>query len=140
MRGVEVRNLQLKRIDLTAGEIHLLRSKNRSGVRTISLSVDTVESVEELLVRASVLGADHPDHYLLPALVTQVSESDEGVLKRIRRYDPTKPTKSWRTAWRKLTASPPDEFRFEPAQLTAEFAASGFALATKHEFGESDKS
>ena len=105
MRGVEVRNLQLKRIDLAAGEIHLLRSKNRSGVRTISLSVDAVESVKELLVRASVLGADHPDHYLLPALVTQVSESDEGVLKRIRRYDPTKPTKGWRTAWRKLTAS-----------------------------------
>ncbi len=29
---------------------------------------------------------------------------------------------------------PPDEFRFEPAQLTAELAASGFGLATKHDF------
>lgn len=40
MRGVEVRRLQLKRIDLKAREIHLLRSKTKGGVRTVSLSPD----------------------------------------------------------------------------------------------------
>jgi integrase len=40
MRGFEVRNLQLKRIDLLAGEIHLLKSKTKGGVRTIPLSAD----------------------------------------------------------------------------------------------------
>jgi hypothetical protein len=32
-----------------------------------------------------------------------VVEGANGATVRVRRYDPTKPTKSWRTAWRKLT-------------------------------------
>jgi integrase len=103
MRGFEVRNLQLKRIDLMAGAIHLLKSKTKGGVRTMPLSPDALESVKELLVRAQALGANQPDHYLIPAYVSRAVEGSNGTAVRVRRHDPTIPTKGWRTVWRKLT-------------------------------------
>jgi integrase len=103
MRGFEVRNLQLKRIDLAAGEIHLLKSKTRGGIRTIPLSPDALESLKELLVRAQALGANLPDDYLIPAFASRAVEGNNGIAVRVRRHDPTIPTKGWRTVWRKLT-------------------------------------
>jgi integrase len=103
MRGVEVRNLQLKRIDIPAREIHLQKSKTKGGVRTIALSPDALESATALLIRSQQLGACQPEHYLIPALVAGVSEAGKGASVGVRRYDPSKPTKGWRTAWRKLT-------------------------------------
>jgi hypothetical protein len=67
------------------------------------LNADAVESVEQLVIRAQQLGANELDHYLIPALVNGVIEGKNGKTVRVRRYDPTKPTKGWRTAWRKLT-------------------------------------
>jgi integrase len=61
MRGVEVRSLQIKRIDLTAREIRLQKSKTKGGVRTIPLKGDALDSAKELLVRAEKLGASQPD-------------------------------------------------------------------------------
>jgi len=103
MRGVEVRNLQAKRVDLMNAEIHLQKSKTKGGVRTIPLNADALESAKQLVIRAQKLGANQPDHYLIPALVNSVIEGRNGTTVRVRRYDPTKPTKGWRTAWRKLT-------------------------------------
>ena len=54
-------------------------------------------------MRAQKLGASQPDHYLIPALVSGLIEGKKGTTVRVRRYDPTRPTKGWRTAWRKLT-------------------------------------
>jgi integrase len=104
MRSVEVRNLQIKRIDLLAREIRLQKSKTKGGVRTIPLNGDALDSAKELLVRAEKLGASQPDHYLIPAFVEGEVEGKSGGTIRIRRHDPTRPTKGWRTAWRKLTA------------------------------------
>ena len=103
MRGVEVRNLQMKRINLMAAEIHLQKSKTKGGVRTIPLNADALESAKQLLIRAQNFGASQPDHYIIPARVEAVTEGRNGTTVRVRRYDPTKPTKGWRTAWRKLT-------------------------------------
>ncbi len=103
MRGVEVRNLQMKRINLMAAEIHLQKSKTKGGVRTIPLNADALESAKQLIIRAQNFGANQPNHYLIPALVNTVIEGRNGTTV-VRRYDPTKPTKGWRTAWRKLTA------------------------------------
>lgn len=103
MRGVEVRNLQVKRIDIMAREIRLQKSKTKGGVRTIPLNPDALESAKALLIRAQQLGASQPDHYLIPALVNAVSEGKNGASVGVRRYEPTKPTKGWRTAWRNLT-------------------------------------
>jgi integrase len=105
MRGVEIRRLQLKRIDLAAGQIRLLKSKTKGGVRTIELSPDAIKSVKELLARAHTFGATQPDHYLIPAYVARSGQQRDGSAVRVRRYDPTQPTKGWRTAWRKLTVA-----------------------------------
>ncbi len=102
MRGVEVRNLQIKRIDLLTGEVHLQKSKTKGGSRSIPLSVDAMDSVRQLLARAEMLGANQPDHYLIPAFVSGLIDGKNGAVVPIRRYDPAKPTKGWRTAWRKL--------------------------------------
>ena len=49
-------------------------------------------AVEQLLLRAQILGATQPDHYLMPSRVSG------------KRYDPTQPLSrwGWRTAWRRL--------------------------------------
>jgi integrase len=103
MRGVEVRNLQLKRTDFVAGEIRLQKSKTKGGVRTIPLNDGALASAKDLLGRARSIGATLPDHYFIPALVTETATREDGLIVRVRRYDPTKPAKSWRTAWCKLT-------------------------------------
>jgi integrase len=103
MRGVELRHLQLKGIDLAAGEIHLEKSKTKGGIRKISLSADAMDSVRQLLDRAQKLGVTKPVHYLFPKLVQETAEGKNGNSKRVRVYDPTRPTTGWRTAWRKLT-------------------------------------
>lgn len=103
MRGVEVRNLQVKRIDLMAREIRLQKSKTKGGVRTVPLNGDALDSAKELLIRAGKLGANQPDHYIIPAFVKRVIEGKNGSAISVRRYDPTHPTKGWRSAWRKLT-------------------------------------
>jgi len=102
MRGVEVRNLEMKRIDLMAAEIHLQKSKTKGGIRIIPLNADALEPVKQLVIRAQMLGASQPEHYLIPALVKTVIVGLNGAV-RVRRYDLAKPTKGWRTAWRKLT-------------------------------------
>lgn len=102
MRGVEIRNLQLRRIDIDAAEIHLQKSKTKGGVRTISLSADALASVLALVERARQLGASHPDHFLIPARLNRILANDNG-RSVVRVYDPAKPTKGWRTAWRNLT-------------------------------------
>jgi integrase len=103
MRGVEVRNLQVKRVDVDEREIQLYKSKNKSGLRTIPLNADALNSVKELLERARKLGAEKPDHYLIPALVTVELKLNAGVKRRIREYHPSKPTQGWRSVWRSLT-------------------------------------
>ena len=103
MRGVEVRNLQVKRVDLIAAEIRLQKSKTKGGVRTIPLNADALESAKQLVMRGQKMGANQPDHYLIPALVKVMTEGRNGTTIRVRRYDLENPTKGWRSAWRKLT-------------------------------------
>lgn len=103
MRGVEVRNLQLKHVDFEAREIHIRKTKTAGGVRSIPLSSDALESVNVLRERAVALGATEPEHFLIPRLVETQIEGKNGQMVSVRRFDPTKPTTSWRTAWRKLT-------------------------------------
>jgi integrase len=50
---------------------------------------------------AQMLGASHPDPYLLPADLSRHTKNTDP-LKRSRGFDPTKHQTSWRTAWRSL--------------------------------------
>jgi len=70
--------------------------------------------------RAEVLGAASPEHYVFPTC-------------EHNRIDPTKPQKTWRTAWRSLTcAAGLKGFRFHdlPHQAVTELAESGASDAT----------
>jgi integrase len=103
MRGAEVRNLQLKRIDLATAEVHLQKSKTKGGIRTIALTPDALGALNALMTRAEMLGAKGPDDYLLPAYVDDIGRDSRGRTVNIRRFDPSQPTKGWRTSWRKMT-------------------------------------
>jgi hypothetical protein len=48
------------------------------------------------------LGGFEPGHFLFPAIKPDHAAEREGTKAR-KRIDPTRPLKSWRTAWRRLT-------------------------------------
>jgi integrase len=92
MRGVEIRNLTWADVDLPSRVLFVCRSKTDAGVRTIPLNPDAIEAILELRERAKAFRGLEPHHYLFPAC-------EHGII------DPTRFQKSWRTAWRKLTAA-----------------------------------
>ena len=92
MRGVELRNLRMKDMDLDNRQVNIRRSKTESGLRIVVLTNEAMKAFLKLWDRAIALGASEPDHFLIPARD-----------KVTRGFDPEHPTKGWRTAWRALT-------------------------------------
>ena len=88
-RGVEIKNLRWQDVDLFSRVATIRRSKTAAGHRTIPLNGDAMAALARLLERARALGSSEPEHYVFPTC--------EHVT-----IDPTRPQKSWRTAWRKL--------------------------------------
>lgn len=88
-RGVEIRNLRWQDVDLFARVATIRRSKTAAGHRTIPLNGDAMAALSRLLERARALGSSEPEHYVFPTCENLT-------------VDPTRPQKSWRTAWRKL--------------------------------------
>jgi integrase len=88
-RGVEIRNLRWKDIDLFSRVAEIRRSKTAAGHRTIPLNGDAMAALARLLERARVHGCSEPEHYVFPTCEHLT-------------FDPSRPQKSWRTAWRKL--------------------------------------
>lgn len=81
------------RTDTGTRKITIRRTKGNCGAgRTVILTNDAYKAVLRLVDRASLLGSTAPDHFLFPYKIRL------GI-----GYDPTKPMKGWRTAWRKLT-------------------------------------
>src|SRR5947209_3750494 len=108
MRGVELRNLRLRDIDLEKREITIRRSKLSSSSRTVILTNDAYNAILKLIDRATKLNSVAPDHFLFPYKVRLGTG-----------FDPTKPTRGWRTAWRKLTtAAGVPGFRFHDLRHT----------------------
>jgi len=89
-RGCELKGLQWGDIDLINRAITIRRSKTEAGLRVIPLNADAIGAMTALYRRALQLGPVHPDHYIFFAC-------EHGAI------DPTRPMKSWRTAWRTLT-------------------------------------
>jgi integrase len=120
MRGVEIRNLRWADVDMSNRILLVRRSKTDAGVRTIPMNADALETVLELRNRAQAYGGLEPKHYLFPAC-------EHGII------DPTRYQKSWRTAWRKLTAAAGVKgFRFHDCrhQAITELAESSVSDAT----------
>jgi integrase len=75
-------------------------STTNAGRREIPLNDTALWAVGRLLERAQLLGACEPDHFLFPSFdyrrtKAQVPAAGLG-------YDPPRPMKTWRTAWRSL--------------------------------------
>jgi integrase len=91
MRGVEIKNLHWRDVDLIRRSFTVRRSKTDAGLRSIPMNDDAYAAVLELWERARAFGGTKPDHFIFPAC-------EHG------HIDPERNQKSWRTAWRKLTA------------------------------------
>jgi integrase len=88
-RGVELKHLQWRDVDLFKREFSVERSKTQAGHRTIPLNGDAMAALARLLERARSHNCADPDHFVFPTCEHE-------------RLDPTRPQKSWRTAWRAL--------------------------------------
>jgi integrase len=90
MRGCEIKSLRWRDIDLMGKLLTVDKSKTEAGERVIPLNSAAYAAVLELRERAKKFAGLEPDHFVFPAC-------EHG------RMDPSKPQKSWRTAWRQLT-------------------------------------
>ncbi len=92
MRGCELRGLRWRDIDFDRRTLVITRSKTVAGEREVPLNKDALAALASQREHAALLGAVEPAHYVFPACESF-------------RVDPTRPQKSWRTAWRTLTRS-----------------------------------
>jgi integrase len=91
-RSIELKHLRWDDVNLFEQEMTIKRSKTDAGRRTIPLNSDAISALARLWERAQNLGSDQPFHFVFPAC------------ERLR-IDPTRPQKTWRTAWRSLVKS-----------------------------------
>jgi hypothetical protein len=98
-RGVELKHLRLQDVNLMDREITIRRSKgNTSGIRRIPLNDSAMWAFARLVERANALGSVEPEHYPFPRFNYRVTKTANNATG----YDPTRPQKTWRTAWRSL--------------------------------------
>jgi integrase len=116
-RGGEIRNLQLKDVQLDEGKIVVRReiAKNRTQ-REPRLMALADWGLQNLLLRAQALGATEPEHYLLP-LNLRKSKHLSGQTKA--KWDVARPMTGWVKSWRKLMeACGMQGFRFHDLRHT----------------------
>ena len=77
-------------VDLMEKALAIRKSKTEAGERVIPLNADAWNTVLALYRRAQGFGEVRREHYVFPACEAS-------------HFDPTRPQKSWRTAWRNLT-------------------------------------
>src|SRR5258708_7507402 len=102
LRGGEIKRFRLRDV-LLEKQIILVRresTKTHAGERLIPLNAAASFAAERLVERAKSLGAQIPEHFLLPADIGK--RTKESVVTSVG-YDPNTHQKSWRTAWRSLT-------------------------------------
>jgi len=95
--------LRLGIVDLENRRIRILRAttKSKAGARLVELNQAAMAAVTKLFVRAQALGANAPEHYLLPADLSRHTKQGDP-LKGGRGFDVTRHQMSWDTAWRYL--------------------------------------
>jgi integrase len=89
MRGVEVKHVRRKDVDLEKRIVRIRTSKNETSKRIIPLNDSALEAVQLMVKRADALGFGEPEHYLWCA-------------SQHHKLDPTKPASKWDGAWRAL--------------------------------------
>ncbi|MEN6535742.1 MAG: tyrosine-type recombinase/integrase, partial [Bryobacteraceae bacterium] len=106
-RGIELKHLRWRDVDLFDRSIVIRRSKTEAGHRPIPLNSDAMAALSHLWRRAEALGSANPDHFVFPAC------------QRLQ-IEPTRPQKTWRTAWRSLVEETATRAGKEAARLAAE--------------------
>ena len=91
MRSCEIRGLRWRQVNFIDRAITVRRNttKTDAGQRVIPLNGDAWSAILELRERAKLFGGTGLDHYVFPAC-------------EHFRFDPTRPQKSWRSAWRSM--------------------------------------
>ena len=89
MRGCELKGLRWRDVNFLDRILTVGRSKTEAGERVIPLNDNAMEAILMLYRRAQAVGGTEPDHHVFPAC-------ENG------KIDPTRPQKSWRSAWRSL--------------------------------------
>jgi integrase len=108
MRACEIRGLQWSDVDFVERTLTVRRSKTEAGERMLPLNDPAWSAIAELRERSKMIfGSEpNPDWYLFPHGEGQgpvgKPKSRPGPAVSVRP-DPTKPMRTWRTAWRKLT-------------------------------------
>ncbi len=92
MRACELKGLQWRDINFIDRALTVRKSKTDAGKRVIPLNAEAWEAILALYHRAQKLGGTESGHYVFPACENS-------------KTDPTKPQKSWRSAWRSLRKS-----------------------------------
>jgi integrase len=97
-------------VDFINRTLEIPKSKTEAGVRLVPLTPEAYEALLKLRKRAEVFGAVEPSHYVfaafLPRFRFENRKGERGGAARemqIIGFDPTRPMRSWRTAWRTLT-------------------------------------
>jgi len=67
MRGVEIKNLHWRDVDLLRRSFTVRRSKTDAGLRSIPMNDDAYDAVLELWERAKAFDGTKPEHFLFPA-------------------------------------------------------------------------
>jgi integrase len=103
-RGCELKGLRIGDVNLLERTLTIRRvtTKTDAGARVVPLNETALWACARLLERARKIGATEAEHYLVPAaLFKHTKKSDP--LKQATGFDPKRPMRSWRTAWRNLT-------------------------------------
>jgi integrase len=104
LRGGELKKLRVRAVDLEHRRLIIKRqdTKTDAGARHVELNQDATEAAKRLLLRAQLLGASKPDHYLMPKHLSRIAFGPD---KGKRGYDPMQHQSYWDTAWSSLTAA-----------------------------------
>jgi integrase len=106
-RGIELKHLRWHDVELFDRAIIIRRSKTEAGHRTIPLNNDAMAALSRLRQRAETLASADPDHFVFPAC-------------QRHQVDPTRPQKTWRTAWRSLVIETANRAANQAARLAEE--------------------
>jgi integrase len=89
MRGVEIKHLRRRDVDLEANALHIRKSKNEGSKRILPLNEAALDAVKTMIARADQLGHTDEGHHLWCA-------------NQHHKFDPTQPAAKWDTAWHAL--------------------------------------
>jgi integrase len=120
-RAGDLKPLRWSHIDLFDRTVTIWKSKTKAGEKTIPLTPRACAAFARLRERAESFGPVEPSHYVFASHGSrQVFDGNTITGAALIGFDPTKPVKCWRTAWRKLTkqAGLPG-FRFHDLRHTA---------------------